>query len=403
MRSGTGFGLTGAHIGCDTSQCGACTVLVDGRAVKSCTMLAVQAEGLEVTTIEGFARDGAASDPASVRRAPRAPMRLLHAGDDPDCVRSPLARAGSRRRHDPPRAQRKLLPLHRVSVDRGLRAAAATTLREGTARDPRGRRARSARDARRGARGARRPGRQGARRRSVAPPGDEAADRPAGSFSWTSAGSSSVACELERPSFVSAPSRPGTSSRALPSWRGRRSRRSPNAPARSATCRSATGERSVEASPTPTPRPICRPLLLALGARLVLRAAGAERTLSAAEFFLGPFTTALGPGELITEIVFPLVRGLGLRVRESRASGLGIRAGGAPRHTSTAEGTQRVAVTGSAHTRFCFPPTPIRSMRSRRQRSIGDRFAPAEYRRHIAGVVAGRALDRARERMEAAR
>ena len=53
-----GLGLTGTHIGCDTSQCGACTVLVDGRAVKSCTMLAVQAEDAEVTTIEGLARDG---------------------------------------------------------------------------------------------------------------------------------------------------------------------------------------------------------------------------------------------------------------------------------------------------------------------------------------------------------
>jgi carbon-monoxide dehydrogenase small subunit len=53
-----GLGLTGTHVGCDTSQCGACTVLVDGRAVKSCTMLAVQAEGSTVTTIEGLARDG---------------------------------------------------------------------------------------------------------------------------------------------------------------------------------------------------------------------------------------------------------------------------------------------------------------------------------------------------------
>lgn len=52
------LGLTGAHVGCDTSQCGACTVLVDGRAVKSCTMLALQAEGREVTTIEGLANDG---------------------------------------------------------------------------------------------------------------------------------------------------------------------------------------------------------------------------------------------------------------------------------------------------------------------------------------------------------
>ena len=53
-----GFGLTGAHIGCDTSQCGACTVLLDGRAVKSCTLLALQAEGLTVTTIEGLAPPG---------------------------------------------------------------------------------------------------------------------------------------------------------------------------------------------------------------------------------------------------------------------------------------------------------------------------------------------------------
>jgi carbon-monoxide dehydrogenase small subunit len=53
-----GLALTGAHIGCDTSQCGACTVLLDGRAVKSCTMLALQAEGLEITTIEGLGQDG---------------------------------------------------------------------------------------------------------------------------------------------------------------------------------------------------------------------------------------------------------------------------------------------------------------------------------------------------------
>ncbi|MGI8796932.1 MAG: (2Fe-2S)-binding protein [Acidimicrobiia bacterium] len=51
-------GLTGTKIGCDTSSCGACTVLVDGESVKSCTMLAVQADGSEVTTIEGLARDG---------------------------------------------------------------------------------------------------------------------------------------------------------------------------------------------------------------------------------------------------------------------------------------------------------------------------------------------------------
>jgi carbon-monoxide dehydrogenase small subunit len=52
------LGLTGTHVGCDTSQCGACTVLVDGQAVKSCTMLAVQADGSAVTTIEGLAPAG---------------------------------------------------------------------------------------------------------------------------------------------------------------------------------------------------------------------------------------------------------------------------------------------------------------------------------------------------------
>jgi len=53
-----GLDLTGAHIGCDTSQCGACTVLLDGRAVKSCTMLAHQADEREITTIEGLSHDG---------------------------------------------------------------------------------------------------------------------------------------------------------------------------------------------------------------------------------------------------------------------------------------------------------------------------------------------------------
>jgi carbon-monoxide dehydrogenase small subunit len=52
------IGLTGTHVGCDTSQCGACTILVDDDAVKSCTVLAVQADGTDITTIEGLARDG---------------------------------------------------------------------------------------------------------------------------------------------------------------------------------------------------------------------------------------------------------------------------------------------------------------------------------------------------------
>ena len=52
------LGLTGTNVGCDTSSCGSCTVLLDGESVKSCTLLAAQADGREVTTIEGLANDG---------------------------------------------------------------------------------------------------------------------------------------------------------------------------------------------------------------------------------------------------------------------------------------------------------------------------------------------------------
>ncbi len=52
------LGLTGTHVGCDTSQCGACTITLDGTAVKSCTMLTVQADGTEIMTIEGLATNG---------------------------------------------------------------------------------------------------------------------------------------------------------------------------------------------------------------------------------------------------------------------------------------------------------------------------------------------------------
>jgi carbon-monoxide dehydrogenase small subunit len=52
------LGLTGTHVGCETSLCGACTVMLDGQAIKSCTMFAVQADGSEVKTIEGFATNG---------------------------------------------------------------------------------------------------------------------------------------------------------------------------------------------------------------------------------------------------------------------------------------------------------------------------------------------------------
>jgi aerobic carbon-monoxide dehydrogenase small subunit len=52
------LGLTGTHVGCDTSQCGACTILIDNRPVKSCTLFAVQADGRQLTTVEGLAQNG---------------------------------------------------------------------------------------------------------------------------------------------------------------------------------------------------------------------------------------------------------------------------------------------------------------------------------------------------------
>ena len=76
-------GKTGTPVGCDTSNCGACTVLMDGQSVKSCSVLAVQADGAEVTTIEGLAGNGEwhPVQKAFHERA-RAAVRLLHARDD---------------------------------------------------------------------------------------------------------------------------------------------------------------------------------------------------------------------------------------------------------------------------------------------------------------------------------
>ncbi len=72
--------LTGTHIGCDTSYCGACTVLLNGRSVKSCTLFAFQADGGEVLTVEGLGeRRSASSRATGLQRLPRIPVRILHA------------------------------------------------------------------------------------------------------------------------------------------------------------------------------------------------------------------------------------------------------------------------------------------------------------------------------------
>ena len=77
------LGLTGTHVGCDTSNCGACTVHLDGESVKSCTVLAVQADGAEVRTIEGMAeRHRPAPAAGGLLGRARPPVRLLHAGHD---------------------------------------------------------------------------------------------------------------------------------------------------------------------------------------------------------------------------------------------------------------------------------------------------------------------------------
>ena len=74
-------GLTGTHVGCDTTNCGACTVMLDGKTVKSCTMFAVQADGCELLTVEGLdAKRQAASAAGGLQAGARLAMRLLHSG-----------------------------------------------------------------------------------------------------------------------------------------------------------------------------------------------------------------------------------------------------------------------------------------------------------------------------------
>ena len=99
--------LTGTHVGCDTGNCGACTVLLDGQAVKSCMLLAVQADGAEITTVEGLAPDGELNPlqrAFSEHHAP--PVRLLHAGDADERDVPARAEPEAERGGDPPRRSR---------------------------------------------------------------------------------------------------------------------------------------------------------------------------------------------------------------------------------------------------------------------------------------------------------
>ena len=121
--------LTGTKKGCDHGQCGACTVLVDGRRINSCLTLAVMRDGATVTTVEGLAEDGALhAAAAGLHRARRVPVRLLHARADllgrrPDRTKAMRTHARGDARTD----ERQPLPLRRLPniVEAIMRGAGA--------------------------------------------------------------------------------------------------------------------------------------------------------------------------------------------------------------------------------------------------------------------------------------
>ena len=108
------LGQTGTHLGCEHGVCGACTVLVNGDAVRACLMLAVQADGDKVVTVEGLSGDESDAAAGGIPQASRAAMRLLHARLHHDGACAADARAGCGRRTHPRRAVRKSVPLHRL-------------------------------------------------------------------------------------------------------------------------------------------------------------------------------------------------------------------------------------------------------------------------------------------------
>ena len=115
------LGLTGTNVGCDTSACGACTVLLDGEAVKSCTVLGVQADGTEITTIEGLARNGELH-PCS--RHSTSTMRCSAATAPREWCSRPCRCSSTARRprgRDPHRPRGQPLPLHRLPQHRPRR------------------------------------------------------------------------------------------------------------------------------------------------------------------------------------------------------------------------------------------------------------------------------------------
>ena len=117
------LGLTGTHVGCDTSQCGACVVHVDGKSVKCCTMLAVQADGAKVTTIEGLAKQGKLHPMQEAFREHHGlQCGFCTPGHGDERHRPGAAQCRSQRAGRPRVARRQHLPLHRLSQHRQGRA-----------------------------------------------------------------------------------------------------------------------------------------------------------------------------------------------------------------------------------------------------------------------------------------
>jgi carbon-monoxide dehydrogenase medium subunit len=141
-------------------------------------------------------------------------------------------------------------------------------------------------------------------------------------------------------------------------------------------------------------------VLLALGARVQVRSPSGERLVEASDFFLGPFSTALEPGELVTTIVVPVPSsgsGSAYVAVEHPASGFAV-AGAAALVRS--DGTRSVGVTGIAGRPFTLDANDDPKASLAEADVFGDHFAAAEYRRHVAGVVARRALELAHARAE---
>ena len=121
------LGLTGTHVGCEHGVCGACTILVDGMPMRSCLMLAVQANGRELATVEGLApgRERTASAAGGVPHDARAAVRLLHAWDPDDDGSVPRGAPVSDGSRSARSALRQPVPLHRLPEHRGRGAARA--------------------------------------------------------------------------------------------------------------------------------------------------------------------------------------------------------------------------------------------------------------------------------------